>query len=226
MSQRSQSVTTRSEIAPAHTAPSVPPSPLKNSISTTQQQYRSSLAARDNRYRALWGVFRGSASIRIGYINPLTRQLEGYTHHRTGVVASIGQPKVAAGIRERNPFSLSIGSTPGEIAANKQGAFTTYSAIPYNFRGGYLAEYWRVRITGNRVAANLSDPHTAEALAANQITALQNIAGIVIPWPYVMRQGTTLRGTITRSRIQVTIRGLDSGLTRSFVITITARRSR
>jgi hypothetical protein len=192
-------------------------------------QGRSSAASPTipQRIRRLFGVYRGRSRIRIGFRNVLTGRIERVSNHQTGAVVQIGRPKAAAGIRERNPFNFSIGSSPSEIAANRLGAFSTFSAIPYNFRGGYLAQYWSFRQNGRRITGRLSNTHQAEALAVNSITSLRDIGlGIVTPWPYTMRQNTRITGTITRSRIRVQIRGWDTGLSRAFLIRVNARRRR
>lgn len=192
-------------------------------------QGRSSAAAPtiSRQIRRLFGTYRGRAQIRIAFRNVLTGRIEGVTNHQTGVVAQLGQPQAIAGIREQNPFNFSISSTPSEIAANRLGSFTTSSAIPWNFRGGYLAQYWSFRLNGQRIQGRLSNTHQAEALAYNSVTSLRDLGfGVTTPWPYIMRQDTRITGSVTRSRIKVQIRGWDTGLSRGFLIRVNARRRR
>ena len=213
-------------LLPAST-PVTPMADLDGSTPSLQGRSSAAAPAIPRRIRRLFGVYRGKARTRIAFRNVLTGRIEGVSNHQTGVVAQLGSPKSAARIRERNPFNFSIGSTPSEIAANRLGAFSTFSAIPYNFRGGYLAQYWSFRLNGKRMTGRLSDTHQAEALAVNSITSLRDIGlGIVTPWPYTMRQNTRITGTVTRSRIKVRIRGWDTGLSRGFLIRVNARRRR
>lgn len=215
-------------IAPSSRPPLSSPQPSKLSSNPTLSNRSSAPVAgvTNNRFRRLWGFFRGRARVRIAQRNVLTGRITRVTNHRTNVIARLSRPKQAAGIRERNPFSFSIGSTPAEIRANRIGSFNTFSAIPFNFRGGYLAQYWRFRMRGNRIIGNLSNTHQAEALVTNLFTHTRNIAGFVTPWPYAFRRRSSIRGVITRNRIRVTISGWDTGLSRRVTIRVDARRRR
>lgn len=192
-------------------------------ISSTTRPARKS---RD-RFQNLWGTFRGTAITTLGSLNPFTGGITNVASYRTAAIASIGHKNSAGGITERNPFTLSISSSSSEVSSLKTGSFSTFSAIPFNFRGGFLAQYWTFRYSGKRINGQLTDTNAALSLAANAINAPENFAGVVIPSQFTINAGSTIAGQITRKRLRVRLQGVATGLVSSsyaFVIDIVAQR--
>lgn len=149
--------------------------------------------------------YRGSATTTLGRIDPATgRVINGTVRSsRTGTIGEVANPRVAGGIRETNPFSLSISSSPSEVAGLREGAFTMNSALPFNFRGGFLVQYWNLRYNGTQLSGQLTNPGNQFALAPNLI----NTRGTIAPDQITMNRGTTITGRITTNQIQVRIQG-------------------
>lgn len=174
----------------------------------------------------LFGVYRGFANVRISNVDPLSRQVTGVRSFQTTIVSEVAARRQAGGITETNPFSLFIGSSPSEIAANREGAFTVYSALPFNFRGGFLLQYWRFQYSGNRINGTLINRDSGAALTTNLFNSNRSLGlGLTIPFPYAMDVGTTIQGTLTPAELRVRIQGPDSGRTRLFLADVVARRA-
>lgn len=178
-----------------------------------------------NPFQALWGTYRGTAVTTIGKIDPLSRQFTSVNTFQTSAVGEVTAPKSAGGVTESNPFSLSLGASPAEIAANVEGAVSIFSAIPFDFRGGFLLQYWSIQYSSNQINATLINRDSGTALTTNLFNSTMSLGfGLTTPFPYAMDVGTTLTGTLTPSEIRVRIQGLDSGQTRAFVSDIVAQR--
>jgi hypothetical protein len=180
-----------------------------------------------NPIKKLFGTFRGTATTLLGAINPLTGEVTNVISRNTTSVASISKRKKAGGVTERNPFNFSISSSPNEVSGLVEGSFSTFSALPFDFRGGFLVQYWSFKYNGQRIKGELERTNSDLSLATNTINANENFAGIVTPSLYTMNAGTTIRRRITRQTVQVRIQGVATGLVSSsyaFVIDVSAKR--
>lgn len=178
-----------------------------------------------NPFQNLWGNYRGVGTTTIGTIDPLSGQLTSVNSFQTSIIAEVSAPKTAAGIVETNPFSLLISSSPAEIAANVEGAFSVYSAIPFDFRGGFLLQYWNLEYSGSQITATLINRDSGTALTTNLFNSTMSFgSGFGITFPYSMDIGTTIQGTLTSSELRVRIQGFDSGRTRVFNADVVVER--
>lgn len=178
-----------------------------------------------NPFQNLWGTYRGIGSTTIGTIDPLSGQLTSANTFQTTIVTEVSLPKAAAGIVESNPFNLSVNSSPAEIMANTEGAISVFSAIPFNFQGGFLLQYWNLQYSGNQISGTLINRDSGAALTANLFNSTMNLGfGFTVPFPYAMDTGTTLQGTLTPTEMRIKIQGLDSGRTRAFISDILVQR--
>ena len=179
-----------------------------------------------NPFQNLWGVYRGSGITNIGTIDPLSGQLTSARSFQTSIVSEVTAPRSAGGVVETNPFSLSVGSSVAEIAANVEGAISVISALPFNFRGGFLLQYWSLQYSGNQISGTLINRDSGTALTINLFNSTMNFGlGLGIPFPYAMDTGTTLQGTLTPTELRIRIQGFDSGRTRLFVSDVVAQRT-
>lgn len=183
----------------------------ENLVGLLRKQSRSSLPLRTSSgptrqtTRAFSFRYRGSATTTLGQIDPSTGRVINSTvrSSRTGATAEVANPRVAGGVRESNPFSLSLSSSSAEVTGLKEGAFTMNSALPFNFRDGFLLQYWNLRYSGNQLSGQLTNTGTQFALATN----LVNVRGAIAPDQITMNRGTTITGRITTNSIQVKIQG-------------------
>lgn len=179
-----------------------------------------------NLFQNLWGVYQGVGVTSIGMIDPLSGQLTSAQTFQTSIVAEVAAPRSAGGITESNPFSLSINSSPAEIAANVEGAISVNSALPFSFRGGFLLQYWNLQYSGNQLTGTLVNRDSGTALTTNLFNSTMNLGlGLTTPFPYAMDVGTTIEGTLTSNELRVRIQGFDSGRTRVFVSDVVAQRT-
>lgn len=178
-----------------------------------------------NPFRDLWGTYRGTGTTTIGILNPFSGQFSSVNSFQTNIIAEVTAPRTAGGIVESNPFSLFVGSSPAEIAANAQGAISVNSAIPFNLRDGFLLQYWNLQYSGNQLSGTLVNPDSGTALTTNLFNSTQDLGvGLSIPFPYQMAVGTTLQGTLTPTELRLRIQGADTGQTRAFVTDLVVQR--
>jgi hypothetical protein len=175
-----------------------------------------------NPLQSLWGKYRGVGNTTIGTYDPLSGQLIGANSFKTNIAGTIASPKSAGGLIEDNPFNLSISSPAAAIT--QSGEFSMFSALPFNFQGGYLLQYWKLQYEGNQIIGKLVNTGVAESLAINSFNATQNFGSFSTPFPYTMGTDTILQGTITSNEIRVRIQGFDTGKTRFFSSEVIAQR--
>lgn len=173
----------------------------QNRSSRTLQNSPTSRQRVANAFRL---IYRGNATTTLAQIDPSTGRIIGSVRSsQTATTAEITDPRVAGGIRETNPFSLSISSSPAEVRGLKEGAFTMNSALPFDFQGGFLVQYWNLRYDGTQLSGQLTNTGSQFALATNLI----NASGTIAPDQINMNRGTTITGRITTNQIQVRIQG-------------------
>jgi hypothetical protein len=159
--------------------------------------------------RAFSFRYRGNATTTIGQLDPSGRVISGTVRSsQTGVTGEVTDPRSAGGFRETNPFSLNIASSSAETVGLKEGAFTLNSALPFNFRGGFLLQYWNLQYSGDRISGRLNDTGTQYSLATNLVNVREPLA----PSQLTMNRGTTFTGRVTQKSIQVRIQGTGVSL--------------
>lgn len=154
--------------------------------------------------------YRGRATTTLGQIDLATgRVINGTARSsRTRATAEIANPRSAGGVRESNRFSLSISSSSSEVAGLKEGAFTMISAVPFNFQGGFLVQYWNLQYRGDRLSGRLTNTGAQFALAVNSVNVREPLA----PSQLTMNRGTTITGRVTSTSIRVRIQGTGVSL--------------
>lgn len=151
------------------------------------------------------GESRGTATVRLDYGGGTVRT---FTKEAT---VSVGDPVAHGSVTETNPFHLFVGSVSGKTAA--EGDFLMTSAGVYQVDLGptpVLLQFWSVTVEGSSVGGSLTDTHTAEAMAANQLWAEDTIGGhryTTGVYPYLMATGTTISGAADAASAQLVLEG-------------------
>lgn len=151
----------------------------------------------------------------------------GQATYQKNVVAVVGPPRQAGGVRESSPINLFIGPNPPS-ATGEEGQLELHSAVgftdPQDGRE-FLAQYWTLSLSGTALSGTLTDTHEAEALALNLLNTAREVSpGVVIVWPDVIATGATLNGTVSAERLSLRLEGNVSTGDRPFVADITATR--
>jgi len=201
---------------------SLPTAPVPSPTTPTPLPTAPTPVSPVNPLQSLWGNYRGMGNTTIGTYNPLSGQLISADSFQTNIAGAIDSPKSTGGLTEDNPFSLSISSPASAIT--QSGEFSIFSALPFDFRGGYLLQYWKLQYEGNQIFGKLVNTGVAEALAINSFNATQNFGSFSTPFPYTMGTDTLLQGTITSNEIRVRIQGFDTSKTRFFLSDVVAQR--
>jgi len=134
-----------------------------------------------------------------------------------------GPPKNVDSVFEQNAINLHISTT----TMGSEGTFGISSAIlNVALQGGpVLLQYWDLNYANKLIDGTLVDTHVAEAAAANQIYAWEDLAGFVSVLLFYLDTGTTINGNLTNDTADIEIDGQTTDGTRAFSIDIQARSS-
>lgn len=162
-------------------------------------------------------VYEGIATTTIGQIDPFTNQVFNIRSVQTSVKAVIRKPRSAGGVTETNPFSLTFASSSAESSSGKEGAFSMFSALPFNFRGGFLVQYWNLQFQGQQFTGQLVNTGEQFSLATNLMNINESVPAyppgyITSPSQLLMGNQTTIAGRRTASQFQVRLQGSGTGL--------------
>lgn len=170
----------------------------------------------------LWGTYEGFATARVEVSN-IFGEFVGESITRIKTTLTLAAPKRINGVQEANPFSLTI--APLSEDSTKDGAMELYSAIPYNIDAGFLAQYWRLQLTGKSLTGTLINPFTSEGLSANLLNSRREVSvGLWRSWVYDIGRGTRLFGTVSRDAIRLRITGNTTDASRPFTIEVVVER--
>ena len=172
-------------------------------------------------------VYQGETVIALQVLDPLSGQVVSQERFQHPIQVVVADPVAAGGLREGNPFNLSINPLG---MPTEEGQFSIFSAIPFHDprdEVNFLIEYWRLQHDGARLSGELVNSHTADALAVNLLNAVDLsllLVNIRIATPLAMVEGTTLQGTLDGTQADLVLRGNTVDSFHPFEARIVARR--
>lgn len=166
--------------------------------------------------------YSGTASVTVTtfeYCGPnFSRVPSGRATYSVPARLLIGKRRAVGRVAEPNPFSFSLAAGNQAAAGGVSlwsSAISTVSS--HDVAGNYrdprlLLSYWRSSYRGSTLTGTLINTHSAEALALNLYTEPRptipcrtGYGMLQIPTP--VRVGSTIRGTLTSARADVTVAG-------------------
>ncbi|GGK81761.1 hypothetical protein [Mangrovihabitans endophyticus] len=116
-------------------------------------------------------------------------------------------------LAEDNPVQMVL--TTSDLGA--LGALSLHSAQSFDTTSGrVLLTYWRVRLSGTTLSAELTDPHLSEAAALNVFNGQRLLVpcrpemGSLPPWPIPLDVGSALTGTIADGRVRLQLTSVST----------------
>jgi hypothetical protein len=169
-----------------------------------------------------------AAQQEITYVGRMTTQVAltdvygrsaGTQTYQTNVAIIFGYPR-QAGLRETNPFSIVIQSTP---LVNNPGELSLYSSMVFD---NTLFQYWSYQWDGTTFSGSLTNNHVSEAAALNLITVPTEIyPGFWMPYTQGLANGTQMVGTFDQQgNLSIRIVGNITNGAAPFVTDIVASR--
>jgi hypothetical protein len=175
-------------------------------------------------------IYSGRADVTIGYADAFGN-LKGRQAFNYAVDVTVDAPARSGRIVERNPIHLVVAPSD-DRQAGQNGVITIWSAMPLTDpKDGvqFLLQYWTLTLDATMLEGRLSNTHTAEAAALNLLNDIDELVPGrpelgMIPRVAALARGCTLRGTLTRSSIDIEIRGNVTDQSRPFIMRVRASR--
>ncbi|GMV38600.1 MAG: hypothetical protein AMXMBFR64_03160 [Myxococcales bacterium] len=151
------------------------------------------------------GESRGTATVTLDYgggdVRTLTKDAS----------VTVREPVRHGSVSETNAIHLSMGTLSSSTAS--EGDFLMLSAGEFQVDLGptpAILQFWSLTVDGSSVTGSLTDTHSAEAMAANQLWATDTLGGAPLTtgvYPYMMATGTTVSGTADGAGARLVLQG-------------------